>query len=189
MSIILPYDEKIGGKQGAFITPSGKILSVDSNHEDFAYDYCNSEEFKKDNSAFVRPGISPLKKLEDKALISSYEKLKYFLKWMEKKHIEKKAPYEDFLVLVMQYDKIETSIKSMITTTAVEPHVKFFNYYLMDWDVKTEDIFYFNEETKRFDKNPLRYRFASYNEIEAIEELDEIKSKVKVKDRKFFIKD
>ena len=83
MNIIIPYDNKIEATNGAFIKPDGDIIYVDTNHEDFAYNYCcKSNSLKKEN-------------------------LLLFKRWLMSHKSINRGMFSDFMTLVIGFDKIE----------------------------------------------------------------------------------
>lgn len=110
MSKIIPYDDTLEVGKNAFITPNDKIIITCEKHEIFAQNYCEGN-------------ISKLTK----------EELILYKHWLEQNEYNKRNMYSDFLVDVLGFDKILTIMRKSITTTTFEPHVRFYNYYLMDW--------------------------------------------------------
>ena len=204
MSVIIPYHKDLDSSGGAFIRPDGEILHLDDNrHEEFAERYCNGRDFKIYTGAEVGPPAPVLTNLEAEREVlqakkgfdifrssdlSKFQLAKYKF-WLEHQNPENKISYADFLVFVLAYDKVETLVHGLITTTAAEPHVRFFNYYLMDWKIAIEKrlVYDYHRDTYYFLDN----QFLSVNEEdrEAEEEIEDIKKHVLVKDRPYFFKE
>lgn len=161
MNLILPYEEKLYRSRGAFITPAGKILYVNKLHEDFAKNYCLNNLNKKE--------------------------LFYLKKWLETKD-GVSCCYTDFLTLMLSFDKVESIIKKVITTTSIVPHVRFYNYFLMNWRIDTYVRLHYDQDKDAI--NPVyENEFFSHSlDREKEEEILEIKSKVPLKDRHLFLK-
>ena len=111
MSRIIPYDDTLEVGKTVFITPEDKIIITDEKHEIFAQNYCEGN-------------ISKLTKGE----------LILYKHWLEQNDYNKRKMCSDFLVDVLGFDKILTNMRKSITTTTLEPHMRFYNYYLMDKD-------------------------------------------------------
>ena len=112
MSKILLYDDTLEMCKPAFITPDNKIIIANEKHEIFAQKYCEGN-------------LSKLTK----------EELILYKYWLEQKGFNRKEMSSDFLVSVLGFDKVLTLMKKSIATTSLEPHIRFYNYYLMDWYV------------------------------------------------------
>ena len=204
MSYIVPYYKELEHGGGAFIRPDGKVLTINDNkHEEFAEKYCNGKDYNILTGASYGPTESKIPFLlaskEEKDLRSgidifsssslSREQLVKYKRWIEKHHIDRQAIYVDFLVFVLAYDKVETQIHNLITTTATEPHVRFFNYYLMDWHINHQKPLIYDEKLDIYKYNEDIIEISDDADREAEEELNEIKAKVLIKDRPYFFKD
>ena len=101
----------------------------------------------------------------------------------------KRKMCSDFLVDVLGFDKILTNMRKSITTTTLEPHMRFYNYYLMDWYIDIRKRSVFNEEKGIFEFIEPDISSIKYIEERRLEdEIKDIKSKVKLKDRHYFLK-
>ena len=201
MAIILPYNNNLGPHNGAFIKPDGEVLFIkDNKHEEFAEKYCNGEDFsaitgaKEGQSRSIIPIFEMLDDVKSNGLgifrnsnLSREQLLKY-KSWLERHHIDNKSIYADFLVYVLAFDKVETRINNLITTTSLEPHVRFFNYYLMDWSISVQKPLIYDEKEDLFLMQYDQVPISDYDDREAEEEITEIKAKVLMKDRPYFFK-
>ena len=166
MSKIILYDDTLEFGKTAFITPNDKIIITDVKHEIFAQDYCEGD-------------INKLTK--DELILYKY--------WLEQVDFNKARRCSDFLVDVLGFDKIVKNVPKTITTTTSHPHVRVYNYYLKDWNIDVRKRTIFNEETQMFE-----YEYADTSFMMGVEdrrmesEINEIKSKVKTKDRHHFFK-
>jgi len=176
MSTIIPYDEKLG--EGAFITPKNEIKMVYDCHESFAYNFC-CENYKYLNELKFNNEDTCFNKL-------SKEQLKLCKLWLEK--YDGSNSYSDFLVFVLGFDKIQTVMNKSITTTSFFPHIKYYNYYLMDWYVEQLTPMKYNNETGLFEPKNQGMFFGYSTDRDAEEEINEIKSKVLKSDRPYFFK-
>ena len=161
MNLILPYEKKLYNSTGAFIKQNGNILYVNKSHEAFANNYCQNN-------------------LEKKELL-------LYKKWLE---ISKKTNHLsiDFLVFMLSYDKVETIVKKVITTTSYIPHIRFYNYLLMGWRLNIyPKLTYDKENNQLVYKNNTEYIYHS-GDREKEEELHEILTKVPLEDRHYFLK-
>lgn len=180
MSLILPFDENIYENGSAFVKPDGSLLYTFGTHESFAYNYCCGEDYLllKDNKDVDEYGTSML----------TPEQLALFKLWIEKYTFFKNNMYADFMVSVLGFDKIEVSRQEAITTTCANPHVRFFNYYLMDWRVYESPLLAYNSSTDTFEEQKKSLFAKTSEEMEYEKELDEIKSRVLIKYRPLFFK-
>jgi hypothetical protein len=168
MSIIIPYDKKLETNDGAFIEPNGKIIYTYGEHLRYAMDYCNG----KNESA---PRMTK-------------EELELYERYLDDFSFSRRYDYSDFLVLLLHFDKVETIMKKCITTSDLEPHVRFYNYYLMDWRVDNQLPMRYDYESDRFVKCGSLDMVTSQEEREAEDSIENIKKKVLVKDRHLFFK-
>ena len=199
----IPYMPILSNCGGAFIAPNNKILYVDNNHERFAMNYCHGEHYyllnsiKNDYPAYDFEEFKQHYNLnldkEDINLFSSssltLEQLYLFKLWLNNTQFDFKTCYTDYLVFILNFDKVENLLKKTITTSNEYPHIRFYNYYLMDWNIDTHNSLKYNPNTKLFE--PLHNDnifVASYLDREYEEEIYEIKSKIKLKDRPYFFK-
>lgn len=164
MSKIILYDDNLEIGKPAFITPSNKIIFTDEKHEVFAQKYCNGNILTK-------------------------EELILYKYWLEQKDLNRRKVCSDFLVDVLGFDKILTIMRKTITTTSTEPHIRFYNYYLMDWYIDIRSRYVYNNSTGMFE--PIQkdnFILISTEDRKIENEINEIKANVKVKDRHYFFK-
>ena len=202
MSIIVPYHEDLG-VTGAFIQPDGKILRLRNNeHEAFAEEFCNGRDYDFYTGAKYGPPEPILKNLAaEKEVLNAKEGIDIFrssklsksqlakYKWWLEHYGMQKKECVDFLVYVLAFDKVERLVHDVITTTSAEPHVRFFNYYLMDWNISVQNRVYYDYEKGEY--RNLDYYFPTSEGLdrEAEEEIAEIKAKVLLKERPVFFKE
>lgn len=118
----------------------------------------------------------------------SSSELKLLKLWIESKNYRYRDMFSDFLVFVLGFDKVETAMRRAITTTTSMTHVRFFNYYLMDYYIKRFPKMKYNSQSGLFEKDTF-LQFKDYSEErKAIDEIKEIKSKVLLKDRHLFFR-
>ncbi len=201
MSIVIPYHKELA-IGGAFIKPNGEILRLNDNkHEEFAAYYCRGSNYNM-TGALVgtsKPIIQELMARKDllnaRAGIDIFEgsqltkkELEEYKLWLQKKDRDKKGLDVDFLVYVLALDKVERVLHDIITTTASEPHVRFFNYYLMNWNISLQNRLIFDPQNGTF--RPQNDFIAMSTELdrEAEEEIESIKAKVHIKERPYFFK-
>lgn len=97
--------------------------------------------------------------------------------------------HSDFMVFVLGFDKIETIMRRAIIITSRQPHIRFYNYYLMDWYIDKNTPMKYNEETVLFEYDEPKDWMIYYNEDRKVEdEINEIKTKVLRKNRHHFFK-
>ena len=92
------------------------------------------------------------------------------------------------MFFVLGFDKIQTKLAKTITTTNYEPHIKFYNYYLMDWYIEQYSPMKYVDEVSGFKYIRNNYIINSYRDSEAENEINEIKAKILKKDRPYFFK-
>lgn len=207
MSLVIPYEDKLYNNDGAFISPEGEIIFTYGEHERFARNYCNGENYQllsdvKDGSgwSYYASHFDEFKKnynftgeREDIDVYESSkltkEQLELYKLWLENYEFARRNLYSDFLIFLLGFDKVETVMRRAITTTNPEPHIRFYNYYLMDWYIKHLPLMKFNKDTGRFKYDQQEdYSLKSKEDRQAESEINEIKSKVLLKDRHLFFK-
>ncbi len=181
MSVIIPYDEDLYANEGAFISPGGDIIFTYGEHESFANDFCNGLEY---SYSVKQDGGDTFHSIK-----ISEEQLKLYHLWLEDYDFSRLYDLSDFLVLSLFFDKIETVIRREITTANKQPHVRFYNYYLMNWNVRCLTPMKYNTKTNQFEFDRREdWIVTDSEEREATEEIKKIKEKVLVKDRSLFFK-
>jgi hypothetical protein len=208
MSLIIPYKEDLNKNRGTFIRPNGEILSSFDLHNDFARHYCFGPLYEplmhclhfssssNDDTTFQEL-FNLLKKyhnykgtIEEVNEYSSskltIEQLKLFKLWL--KCSEQFDLTSDFMIYVLNFDKVETIRRTTIITTNPNPHIRFFNYYLMDWDVIDYPPMKYNSDTGMFEFDESNYFLGNSNDKMTEDKIEEIKEKVLIKDRPLFFK-
>ena len=207
MGHVIPYSEHISKNGGAFINPNGKILFTYGNHEKFAQDFCRGKQYRllsEVKSGDMRSyysthfdefqeefGFSGEREDIDEYQSSklTMEQLKLYKFWLEHYEMDRKDLHSDFMVHLLGYDKAVDLRRRIITTTDSHPHVKYFNYYLMGWDVEELSPMYYDKGTERFHFSKRENGLIRNLEDRNAEcEIDEIKANVLLKDRPLFFK-
>lgn len=206
MATILPYVQNINNNEGAFIDQNGNIIYATSNPIETARkiilggDYNLLKELKeKENLTssdirYLKRNFS-IKRNEIKALdeymtskLTSHQ-LDLWEKWLSQYDYDGFRRAQDFLVLVCNYDRIESMGRQYITTACDTPHIRFFNYMLMDWDIDTKSpIIWDPNENAFIQKESFCNESINSQDKEYAQEIDNIKSQVLVKDRHLFFK-
>ncbi|MDO4963658.1 MAG: hypothetical protein Q4E75_06175 [bacterium] len=197
MEKILPYNEKINTTLGSFIAPNGDFLynSPGKTHTAIASEFCNGPNYRflcdakyssinsweffkyKNNFTGKREDIDLY--MTSKLTKEQLELYKLYLQ------IFKYPDPADFLLYFLNYDKVETTLKTCISTTSDEPHIRLYNYYLMDWDIRWLNPMKINDNKNGY----VFYQTEqSREDMKFEDEIEEIKSKVLVKDRPLFFK-
>ena len=168
MSEIIPFNNELYNKCGAFISPFGKIYFVDKDHELFCEEYLS----------FIKNNNNPifLKQLE------LYELWRLYYKKYNQKSLS------DFFVMVLSFDKIEKLVFNTITTSNNQPHLRFFNYYLMDWKINYYPKMIYNSNTKSFEEITSIPFITSSKDNEYASEIEDIKKRVLKENRPLFFK-
>lgn len=188
MSIIIPYEDKLINGYGGFINPNGKIEYCDSLyiHEMVARDICLGSNPIYDFIIGSGNEIT-FDTYDGKLNKSEFELLKIWLTYEFINHYSFDGACGDFLVYIASYDKVETVKQSQIITPNNNPHIRFYNYYLLDHKIITFPRKLYYRETGEFVINNHLYPH-SEEDIEAERELEEIKAKVPYNERKLFLK-
>lgn len=172
MSLIIPYKEKeLINNEGAFIKPSGEIVFTAGNHEAYAHDYCCGSRYSSNNSTKL-----------------TKEQQELFEQWLDRYEFSKRNLYSDFMVYLLSFDKIEIVMREAITTTSLNPHIRFFNYYLMDWNIFEQPPMKYNCDTGLFEYDRNKSYLGNSEDKAAENEICEIKAKVLKKDRPLFFR-
>ncbi len=189
MSIIIPYDEELIYGNGGYISLNGEISYCPNPraHEEIARFICcgpfNEKRFVKSlNKKELNYDIYNGK-------LNRYQ-FEIFKIWMEehyKNNISFYGACSDFLLHVIGYDKTETVNNGAITTCNDNPHVRLFNYYLLDHLILHLPRKIYNQELGIFETEKYIYT-PSDEDIEMEKEIKEIKQKVPIKERKLFLK-
>ena len=204
MTTIIPYENMMEAKEGAFITPGGEMIFTYGEHENFARDYCNGKEYDylsrikygdsydPDAFEYYKIKYNYQGKQEDIDNYSSTklnkEQLKLYKLWIEDNEFSRRYDLSDFLVLLLSFDKVETIMRRCITTINDEPHVRFFNYYLMGWRIDRRNPMKYNYETNNFEYEQRDEWLVSQEDRDAEDEIIEIKKRVLIQDRPLFFK-
>ncbi len=121
------------------------------------------------------------------------------------------SAFKDILVQYLGYDSIERAIPKdspyylsknlyyasygfdysnypSILTSCSNPNERFYNWKLMDWDIKQLDRMLWDEEEKRFVKSPTRNFHQSDKEIALGKEIEAIKREVPLQKRKEYFR-
>ncbi len=197
MDIILPYERELE-ESPAFIKPNGEILFGDS-HAWFAYYYCFGQNY--DDLLEIKSGRSydPYYTFEDYKREHNYQGRQEDIDVFESSHLTeeelelfKKCFYDndffdyytfvDFLVYVSHFDMV-IPLTRHIVTIDLEPHIRFYNYYLMDWEIQREV-----PKEVRFDEK--RNRLALIGTGADVTQRDyDFKAEIEVEKSKFLRKD
>jgi hypothetical protein len=199
MIVSLPFDYSLCQRGGGFITPYRSVIPAYGKHEDAARNYCTGEIVEKPESGLE---LFPKRILfrESQLTEKQYQDL---LLWKRLKGNNYDTFWSDFMVFCLGFDKAGYSIEKIpklddtfdylkidtITTTAPHPHIRFFNYYLMDWriDILAKEVY--NPETDQFEVDQDNSYLEDYADMEAAQEIEEVKQYVKRKeDRPMFFK-
>ena len=78
------------------------------------------------------------------------------------------------MVYLLSFDKIETVMREAITTTSLNPHIRFFNYYLMDWNIFEQPPMKYNCDTGLFEYDRNKSYLGNSEDKAAEDEICEI---------------
>ena len=79
-------------------------------------------------------------------------------------------------------------MRETITTTNPSPHIRFFNYYLMDWNIIEQPQMKYNSDTGLFEYDKNNSYLRNSEDREAENEINDIKAKVLKKERPLFFR-
>ena len=188
MNTIIPYDKELFENEGAWISPDGKIIYFESIHEKYAedflfgnnkniYDYIDTPRHKSINYKQYTGNLTK----------KQFEIFKLWVKYCDDNRYSLYGMNSDFLLYILGYDKVETVMRRCITTTSEQPHIRFYNYYLLDYIVSVHSKQKFDREKGMFisDNHNL---IPNESDMEAEKEIKEIKSKVLIQERSLFLK-
>ncbi len=184
MNLIIPYEENIYTNGGAFIKSDGEFIYTHGPHEQFAQMFCNGPEY---------PALCELKTRD--TCIDVYrsskltsEQLAIYKLWLTAYEFAHHKSYADFMVSVLGFDKADVILQKTISTTVFNPHVRFFNYYLMDWYIDKQYPLIYDPEKGLFMYRENNSLIEMGQDREYAEEIEEIKSRVLLKDRPLFFR-
>lgn len=155
MSIILPYNEEINKHTGTFINPYGEIIYYKrSSLYRFACHEATAQEFlcgnDKEFIAMARYFSPSELKFEDYHGNLSKSDYELFKLWISKQATLKDLA-SDFMFFVLSFDRVMSVREKAIATTNPNPHIRFWNYYLMDFDIYSDTKKRYNAKTDRFE--------------------------------------
>ena len=189
MGLIIPYDELLVHGDGGYISPNGEINYCNDLylHEKLARKICcgTISEIR-----FIK-GITR-HEIDYDEYDGKLNKMQFeiFKIWMEehvKNNISLYGACSDFLLHVIGYDKAEVVKNHAITTCSDNPHIRLYNYYLLDYNILHLPRKIYNEKLGIFECEKYIY-VPSDEDIETEKEINEIKEKVPVKERKLFLR-
>lgn len=189
MNIILPYIHELECQKRAYIKPNGQILTTTGKHKIWAKEFCIGSECKDFRSLFSKQ--SPNNPLPSSIIESSsltIEQLELLKIWLQGKDNFDENLFSDFLVFISRFDKMETKSRKVISTTSPIPHIRFYNYDLMDWSIEQHAPQKLNKELGIFVPCPEEGIIFTHQDRNAEEELNDIKRNVLLKDRHYFLK-
>lgn len=201
MDKILPYHENIYIKKGTFIQPDGRFISFDMLHEEFFKLYCLGNDYSSLFHLYQEnPSLYQKKLMNYCRILNKDPSLGYFItSSLSKDQISIYEAWDrlypsnhiEFMIQVMGWDKVESLSYRNITTSSMNPHIRFFNYYLMDWDITQLERFYYDENDDKFYKQEIHeFSLQNKNDILYEEKILDIKNKVKSLElrKKYFMK-
>ena len=171
MSLVLPYHDDLAKYGGGFIHPNGQLIPVYGKHERMAKNYCEGMIDSPDSGLkFIYPQIpfytcSQLTK----------QQLEIYKLWLKSREKHQEDLYSDFLVLCLGFDKVEIIKTHAITTSNSHPHIRLYNYYLMNWNIDVLPKQLYNPSTKEFESSREISYSGDFLDSKYEEELDEIK--------------
>lgn len=117
------------------------------------------------------------------------EEVKLFLKYREEFEFERSDYCSDFMVEVFGIDKVSTVSNYQISTIKKQPHIYYFNYIIMGFDIDICCPMNFNTENDRFQYETATVSYKEkLQDDEYKDEANEIIRKEPVKDRHLFFK-
>ena len=202
MSIVIPYDKNLARKNGSLVDPAGTVLEVETTHEDFAENFCKGKHYELYKSilegrSFFCNHFEDFKRLygfegsiDDLTELASSElverQLNLYKLWIKACTEQKTHTTLDFMTCVLRYDKVEKILTNTISTSFQSPHVRYYNYYLMDWDIQYLKPMRYNKETGLFEY--IDNSILLSEDSDAEDEIDEIKKNVEYESRPLFFR-
>ncbi len=187
MSKILPYISELEYQKRAFIKPDGEILITTGKHKIWAKNFCIGSECKDFQNLFSSENDTLPNRIIDSSNLT-IEQLNLLKLWLQGKTNLDENVFSDFLVYVSRFDKTETKNRKVISTTSPIPHIRFYNYDLMGWQIEKLTPEKFNNATGSFIPCPEEGIISTHQDRNAEEELEDIKRNVLLKDRHYFLK-
>lgn len=92
------------------------------------------------------------------------------------------------MLYLLGFDKVETIRRRLISTTSLKPHIRFYNYYLMGWNIKRLLPMIVDEQNGLFTFDNSKIWIEDPEDKRAEQEIKEIKSKVLLQDRHLYLK-
>ena len=193
--ITINYDSSLVNGNGAFIKPDGSIIKINTIHELFAREYClgydydliidvinGKMSFDDYNSLFNYNGsFDDLNPFINTSLTDN--ELALFLKWYNLYLNDRDYICSDFLVQVLNWDKVETIQSKAIYTSNIKKNIRFYNYILMNWTIVTIPKLIYDENSNSFNEvdsnNYDTFSYQNRDELDLSYELSNIKKKVK----------
>ena len=160
-NIIVPYKNQFDIEYGNYIDPNGEFVETYDSHEGFARKYIPYELPHEISNLFIR-----------------WDNIYFY-------------NASGFLVQLLNWDKIESYPINTITTSSYEPHKRFYNFYLMDWNIEVLPKLKYDQDKDLF--VPIEYdsnKILLHHEDDKYEEeLKHIKTLEKdLQSRKLFFK-
>ena len=155
MDIMLPYNNDLYNSYGAFILPNNDIEVLHVKHEVYAKEYVHDRLTDKEKELY---------KLWNR----------YF-----KDHYSNEFNV-DFMFYILGIDKLQISYgKRNIDTTTFLPHMKYYEYYLRNWDINIYPKMIFNSESCSFVYAPKdeNWTIREWKDRTYADEIDEIRYK------------
>lgn len=199
---IVPYKDDLYQKEGAYFSPNGEVIYTYGEHESYASDYCQGKDYyflQSIKSGYSYESFEEYKErteylgtLDDLDVFQTSKltkkELELFKIWLESDKCTGKNLFSDFMLYLLNFDKVETVMRRMISTTSYEPHIRLWNYYIMGWHIKRLAPLKFNKETGIFEFNHDILCTQSIEDKLAEQEIEGIKSKVLLENRHLYLK-
>ena len=151
-TIILPYREDISKFGGGYIKPNGEIIYAYGKHQEVAKNYCEGSpsiiENPQSGIVFSYPRFFEFKRSQ-----LTPEQFSLYQLWITSHEEIHDSLVSDFLIRLLEFDKVEYVDQCAITTTSSQPHIRFYNYYLMDWRIDILPKLQFNKDTHKFEND------------------------------------
>lgn len=186
---------------GNFIMPDGKNVSLNIDHEDFAKKYCMGDGYE----LLLKAKNKEIEGVDYQELLNifanTYQRSIYYEEYITS-HLDdlslklyllwnKLYPTDSatFLVRVLGWDKVEPNLKTIITSSSI-PHIRFYNYFLMDWElIKFPKLIADFENEKFIQENSNEFSLYNHKDISYEEDIELIKRNTSKKLRLRYFKE
>lgn len=167
---IIPYNQGLKHVSGCFLLPDNTLIHASTQHEIHAQSILNNTGFSEKYDLNFNAVGQSLKFNENEL-----DLFKKYLKFIKESN-QYLDVYSNFLVQVLEFDRMRLNTTNTIVTANSNPYTKFYNYFLMEHEIqqipklilKNDKFDYFYEiEEKEFEvyeELQLKKKMIRYNQ-------------------------